>query len=296
MSERRKEANMRVGVVGLGIMGREIARNLATAGHSIAGYDTDPARLDDVAKFGVQAAESAAELAQRMDVIIVSLPSATALMGTAEDVAGAKCRGLILLECSTLDLTSKQKAREALSESGAVLLDCPLSGTGSQAVSGDLVVFGSGDKASFDTALPVMRAFSKRQQYVGDFGNGTKVKLIANTLIATHIAAAAEALTFAARAELDLGEVHLALSGSPAGSSMFDVRGAMMVKGEMLPAQMTQRLFQKDLNLIAEFADAVGAKLPLFDAARPHYDKAAAQLPETDTASIFDLIREESEH
>src|SRR5690349_8097017 len=137
-----------VGVIGVGIMGSAIARNVAKSGLPVVGYDPDPARMALLAEIGGRPLAGAAEVAAASDVVLTSLPSIKALDETAASIAGAARPGLVVAELSTLPIEVKERARDRLAAAGVPLLDCPLSGTGAQAVTGDLVIYASGDRAA----------------------------------------------------------------------------------------------------------------------------------------------------
>ena len=135
--------------------------------------------------------------------IILSLPSDAALQAVSDELAVACAAGTIVLETGTLPIAGKQKARELLAGRGVVLLDCPLSGTGAQAKNADLIVFASGDPKAIAECATIMAGFSRAHYDLGDFGNGMKMKLVANHLVAIHNVAAAEAILLGVRSGLD---------------------------------------------------------------------------------------------
>ena len=154
---------MNVGVIGLGIMGSAMSANLVKAGFSVHGYDVVPAQRKALIESGGHAAGSAAEVAGKAAVVISSLPSAAALHEVAAQI-DAQC---IVVETSTLPIEDKIRARDALAKKAITLLDCPLSGTGAQARTKDLTVYGSGDEAAFNTARPVLEGFARAHYYLG---------------------------------------------------------------------------------------------------------------------------------
>ena len=151
-------------------MGSAMAANLAKAGYRVHGYDIVPARRAALKKAGGTPQASIARVARAAEVLITSLPSAAALHAVADELAG---KGLVVIETSTLPIEEKERARAALATKGAVLLDCPLSGTGAQARAKDLVVYASGDRKAYARAAPFMPGFSRAQHYLGAFGNGS---------------------------------------------------------------------------------------------------------------------------
>jgi len=254
-----------VGVVGLGIMGSAMAGNLLKNGFKVFGYDVLAERRDALKKAGGVACGSPKEVAENAKVIITSLPSAEALHKVARQLSG------IVVETSTLPIEEKEKARLAFK---GTLLDCPLSGTGAQAKVGDLVVFGSGDKGAFTRALPTLKGFSRAQPYVGEFGNGSKMKFVANLMVAIHNVSAAEAFALGMKAGLSPRAIFDVQQSGAGTSRMFQVRGPMMVKGDYREVTMSNRLWQKDMKIIGEFATKLGVATPLFNASAAVYNTA----------------------
>ena len=181
---------MKVGVIGLGIMGSAMSANLLKNGFKVVGFDVLPKARAALKRARGDAAASPSEVFSRARIIITSLPSARALHEVCKAAEG---KGAIVIETITLPMSDKTRARDTLRKKGIILLDCPLSGTGAQAKVGDLVVFASGERAAFAKARRVMKGFSRDQQYVGEFGNGSKMKFVANLMVAIHNVSAAEA-------------------------------------------------------------------------------------------------------
>lgn len=284
----------RVGLVGLGVMGGAMAANLLERGFAVTGFDVDPARVERLAGLGGTAAASAAEVARAADVVLVSLPSeaAFAAVAIAEDGLAAGARdGLVVAETSTLSIASKERARAVLAARGTTLLDCPLSGTGDQAVHRDVIVLASGPEEAVAAAAPVFAGFARGHHHVGAFGNGTRMKLVANLLVAAHNVAAAEALNLARAGGLDLEQTLAVIADSAGTSRMFEVRGPKMVAGDYAPGVRTS-VFQKDLALIGDFAAEHEATAPLLSLCTWLYAAAAeAGYAEQDTASVFELLQ-----
>ena len=146
------------------------------------------------------------DVANQSDVVITSLPSIKAFQTVTEGEDGlsaAEKEGLIVVECSTLPIPDKQAAYNALEKVGSVLLDCPISGTGAQAATRDLSVYGSGNEDAYNTCKPVFQGFARHAFYVGEFGNGSKMKFVANHLVHIHNVASAEAMVLGMKAGLD---------------------------------------------------------------------------------------------
>ena len=251
-----------IGVIGLGIMGSAMAANLAKAGFTVQGYDVLPKR------------RTVGSIAQiDAPVVITSLPSAEALHVAANELLH-KC---IVVETSTLPINDKLAVKRILERKDIVMLDCPLSGTGAQARVKDLVVYASGDRKGFLKAKPYFPGFSRAHYYLGEFGNGSKMKFVANLMVAIHNVSAAEAFVLGMKAGLAPKDIFEVQANSAGSSRMFQVRGPMMVKGSYDDATMKNEVWQKDMKIIGEFASRLGVPTPLFDASAEIYKAAMAQ-------------------
>ena len=271
----------KVGLVGVGIMGSAILRNLIKAGFTVIGFDVDTARMHALSAAGGIAAGSPREVAEQADVIVTLLPGADILHDVITAPAGlvaANNRKLIVAGCGTFEISDKERCRTALEAAGMAMLDCTISGTGTQAKTGDLVVYASGRESLYPACLPVFSAFARATHYVGDFGNGSKVKFIANLLVAIHTAAAAEAMVLAQRAGLDLQAVYDLVKIGAGTSRMFEVRGPSMVAGEYDKNVASKiELWQKDMLVIDGFARALNCPIPLFAQSAQIYNAAVGQ-------------------
>jgi 3-hydroxyisobutyrate dehydrogenase-like beta-hydroxyacid dehydrogenase len=288
-----------VGVIGLGAMGSPVARALLTAGYRVLGHDVDAVRVARLTGLGGEAAASPAEVIAGAPVVLSMLPSAAALAKVCDDIAAGSSGRVppdaVLAELSTLGRATKVDARDRLAPLGISVLDCGLSGTASQAEQGDLVVYASGDRAAFERCGGAFDAMGRSIHYLGEFGAGAATKLVANHLVALHIAAAAEALLMAQRAGLDLDVTLAALTDGAGTSRMLEVRGPTMVSGAYLPASMRMELFLKDLGLIEALGAEVGSPLPLLAAVAAAYRAAvAAGMGALDTAAMFTWLEDRS--
>jgi putative dehydrogenase len=280
-----------VGMVGLGIMGSAMAGHLLGAGHDVLGTDVSQERLDALVTAGGRAAPDAAAVAREAEVVVTSLPNGEVALQVCRTLAEAGRPGLVVVETSTLSLEHKNGCRELLEAGGAVLLDCPLSGTGAQALERDVVVLGSGDEAAFESVRPVLEAFSRSVRHLGPFGNGTTMKLVANLLVAIHNASTAEAFALGVRAGLDPQQLYDTVRDGAGGSVIFDKRGPLMVTREYLPATARVSMFVKDVGLVQELAASVGLATPVLDATLPLYHRAVdAGLGDADAAALLDVL------
>jgi 3-hydroxyisobutyrate dehydrogenase-like beta-hydroxyacid dehydrogenase len=278
-------------MLGVGIMGLAMATNLVQAGFEVSGYDPDPKAMKRLKAAGGNACQSASDLASVVDVIISSLPGPEALHSATLQIASSGHRKLLVVETSTLDIADKTTARNVLKAQGIVLLDCPLSGTGAQAVRKDLTVYASGPKAAIRQLQPVFDGFSKNCFDLGAFGNGMKMKLMANLLVAIHNVSTAEALLLGQRWGIKPTTAVKVLSDGAGGSRMLQMRGPLMEgKGWKTPT-MKVGIWQKDMQLIAAALAEAQVPAPLFAATVPVYNAAMALgHAEHDTAAVFDVL------
>jgi len=284
--------NKTVGIVGLGIMGGAIARNLVERGWKVVGYDLDDARRAAMKQANITIAADVMGVAHDATIIMTSLPSAAAVEDVALAIAHSGQSPRIVVELSTLAIADKLRFEEILTKAGHIALDCPLSGTGAQAVQRDLVVYASGDGASIARCAELFADFAKQSADLGAFGNGSRMKFVANHLVAIHNVATAEAMILAQRAGLDPKMVIDMIGPGAGGSRMFQMRAPMMAEGAYQPATMKVSTWKKDMTIIAEFADDVGCATPLFTLTQPVYAEALAMgLGDHDTAAVFEVLK-----
>ena len=289
MPEKRKQT---VGIIGLGIMGSAMSKNLLEAGFPVRGYDISPAALAAFAAAGGQPTGSVAEAATGAEILITSLPSTAALRDVVRQLTGAPGPERVLAETSTFPLENKSAAETALREAGIVMLDCPLSGSGSQALVRDVLVYASGPRDAYELCLPVFQAFSRAPHYVGAFGNGSKMKYVANLLVAIHTVAAGEAFVLARKAGLDPAQMFEVVVDGAGGSSAMRTRGPMLIADRYLPIRtMPLELWRKDLRIIGEFANTLSCPTPMFSAAVPLFNAAVASgYGDQDTAAVCAVL------
>ena len=273
-----------------------MARHLLAQGHEIVGYDPAPAAQRRLRRSGGRVLGSATEVAARADVLISSLASVAALDDAVAHIVMAKRparRGsLIVLETSTLPLADKVRAERRLRKAGVIAMDCPISGTAVRLAERAWTIFASGPRAAYERVRFCLQAFTDNAPYVGAFGDGTRMKLIANHLVAILNVATAESLTFARRMGLDPRRVHALVGSSPiVGTGVYRLRGGFMVDRTYLPATMKVDVWQKDMQVIGDMARAVGAPVPLFAGCVPLYNAAMALgLAESDSAAVCEVF------
>jgi 3-hydroxyisobutyrate dehydrogenase-like beta-hydroxyacid dehydrogenase len=287
--------SIRAGVIGLGIMGGAFARHFTSAGVRTSGYDVLSANLALFAAHGGHACSSAREVAAHADIVITSLPHPAALddaLFGAQGLMSAERSGLLVIETSTLALEDKERARDRLATAGIGMLDAPISGTGPQAQAKDIAIFASGDRAEFDRARDTLSHLARSVRYVGAFGAGSKMKYIANLLVAIHIVGAAEAIVLGEKAGLDPALLVEVLADSAATSRMLEVRGPSMARGDCSTPMMKADVFQKDLDIIGKFARQSKCPVPLFSATVPLFGAVSARgMGLEDTGAVVSVLR-----
>jgi len=287
-----KRSKGTVGVVGLGNMGGAFARHLAAAGWRVLGFDIDAARKRAAARAGVEIAPDVKALVAEAPVIILSLPSPQALDATVAEITRHEIPGRIVVEAGTFTLDDKQRAEHALRKAGHVMLDCPVSGTGAQAAVKDIVIYASGDAKAIAKATRMFSDFSRAAYNVGEFGNGSRMKYVANLLVTIHNVASAEAMVLGIKSGLDPQMVYDLIRAGVGTSRVFEVRGPMMVKNRYDNASMSIKLYHKDIAVIEDHAAKLGVPTPLFSASIPVYSAALSMgYGEQDTASVCGVLQ-----
>jgi 3-hydroxyisobutyrate dehydrogenase-like beta-hydroxyacid dehydrogenase len=287
----RAKENGTVGVVGLGIMGGAFAKNLLADGWRVAGHDIDPGRRRALAKAGIEIMADIGRLAGAARTIITSLPDPAALETTVAAIAAARSRPLVIIETSTFMLADKLAAARVLKAAGHVMLDCPISGTGAQAKTKDIVVYASGDRKAIRRMRPVFAGFARAAHDLGALGNGSRMKFVANLLVAINNVAAAEAMVLGIKAGLAPQTIYEMVTSGAGNSRIFELRGPMMVRSRYDDPTMKVAVWQKDMQVIGEFANALGCPTPLFSATRPIYEAAlAGGHAMEDTASVCAVL------
>jgi putative dehydrogenase len=288
---RRAKKKGTVGVVGLGIMGGAFAKSLLADGWRVVGFDIDPARRRALARAGVEIAADAGHLAGAVRTIIASLPDPAALAQTVAAIVAARVRPLLIIETGTFALADKLKAARSLKAAGHVMLDCPISGTGAQAKTRDIVVYASGDRKAIKRLRPVFAGFARAAHDLGALGNGSRMKYVANLLVAINNVAAAEAMVLGIKAGLEPQIIYDMVASGAGNSRIFELRGPMMVRNRYDDATMKVSTWQKDMHVIGEFANALRCPTPLFSATEPIYAAALASgHGADDTASVCAVL------
>jgi len=285
-----------IGVIGLGIMGGVMAQELLKKGCPVLGFDIDKSAQKRLQKMGGKPLGSTTEVATQADVLIISLATTTALAHVVAEIAALpkreKTRPLVVLETSTLPISDKERAYEALKKRGITVLDCPISGTADRMKQRAWTVFCSGNKPAYQKTHAIFQVFTDNTPYVGAFGNGTKIKFAANHLVAIYNVAYAETLMLSRKMGLNPQDVLDLFGDSPViGTGVMRLRAPFMIKREYLPATMKVQVWQKDMQVIGDMARSLNCPTPLFNACAPIYTAAMAQgLALEDTASVHEVL------
>jgi putative dehydrogenase len=292
-----------VGIVGLGIMGSAFSRNLIAKGFRVIGYDVDQKARTSAAEAGVVIAESPRAVGEQVDCVLSSLPNPAAFhavmtgpdgLSSVSKRPSAASPGLIVVDTCTLTLEDKMQAYDAMQHKGITLLDAPISGTGAQAARADLVILASGDSAAIEKIQPVFMAIGRVAHDLGAFGNGSKMKYVANLLVTIHNVSSAEAFAFGMKSGIAPETIYKVLCGSAGSSRMFEVRGPKMVEANYTQeVSATHRMMVKDISIITDHAQAISCPTPLFSLAANIHAAAVAMGHEAyDTASVCAVLEE----
>lgn len=256
---------MKVGFIGLGIMGKPMSKNLLKAGYSLVVFGRNEASVKELVDAGAESATSAKAVAEQCDVVITMLPNSPQVNEVAlgEDglVDGAK-DGLVFIDMSSIAPLATQQIAKALAEKGVKMLDAPVSGGEPKAIDGSLSVMVGGDKDVFEQYYDLMKAMAGSVVHTGDIGAGNVTKLANQVIVALNIAAMSEALALATKAGVDPELVYQAIRGGLAGSTVLDAKAPMVLNRNFEPGFRID-LHIKDLANALDTSHGVGAQLPL---------------------------------
>lgn len=256
---------MKVGFIGLGIIGRPMAKNLLKAGHELVVFDFNKEAVSDLVAHGAEAAESGKEVAEQVSVVITMVPNSphvrAAVLGENGVAEGAK-PGTVVIDMSSIDPTESKAIGAELKKFDIEMLDCPVSGGEPKAIDGTLSVMCGGKKELFDKYYDLLMVMAGSVVYVGELGSGNVAKLANQMVVAINIAAVSEALTFAKKAGTDPELVYQAIRGGLAGSTVMDAKAPMMLAGNYKPGFRIE-LHIKDLTNALNAAHAISSPAPL---------------------------------
>lgn len=256
---------MKIGFIGLGIMGKPMSKNLLKAGYSLVVYDRNQASIDEVVSAGAKAAQSSQEIAEQCDVIITMLPNSPHVKEVALGESGiakyAKA-GTVLIDMSSIAPLASREIHDELAKKGIAMLDAPVSGGEPKAIDGTLSVMVGGDKALFDKHYDLMKTMAGSVVYTGGIGAGNVTKLANQVIVALNIAAMSEAFILATKAGVEPELVYQAIRGGLAGSTVLDAKAPMVLERNFKPGFRID-LHIKDLQNALDTSHGVGTSLPL---------------------------------
>lgn len=254
-----------LGFIGLGIMGKPMAKNLLKAGYSLLVFDLNKAAMEELVREGALPAGSSKEVAERTELIITMLPDSpdvkAVILGKDGVLEGIKPNSVVI-DMSSINPLVSQEIAEALKEKGAVMLDAPVSGGETGAIQGTLAIMVGGEKEVFDDYLEIFKAMGKNIVHVGEIGAGGYVKLVNQIIVAVNIAAVGEAFTLGVKAGLDPQVIYQAIRGGLAGSQVLESK-APMIFGRNFKPGFKIKLHHKDLNNALSTGKDLGVPLPL---------------------------------
>ena len=282
-----------IGSIGLGAMGGSYAFHLLNNGYEVLGLDPDIKNSDIFSKNGGIIVNNISDLLEKSNVIILSLPTVPIFKSVIKDIVenydGTKSK--ILIDMNTISLEDKLSAKNQLNKLNIEMIDAPVSGTGAQAKTKDLVIMSSGSRESISLCEKIFLSFSRENIFVGEFGNGIKFKILANLLVTVHNTATAEALLLGQKAGLDESLIYKVLNAGAAASVMLDKRMPLMISKNYEPATASMTIFLKDIDVIRQFLKNNNIHSPTFEAAAKVYDQAKLNIPSTyDTAAVFEQL------
>lgn len=255
---------MKVGFIGLGIMGKPMARNLIKAGHQLVVYDVLEASVGELVASGAGRGESARDVAARSEITITMVPDGpeveAAVLGPAGALEGA-APGSVIVDMSSISPLVARKVGDACAARGVDFLDAPVSGGEPKAIDGTLAIMAGGKQESFDKVLPLFQAMGSSAILTGSVGAGNVTKLANQIMVAVNIAGMGEALVLATKAGLDPEVVFNAVKGGLAGSSVLNAKAPMLISRNFKPG-FRIRLHQKDLRNALLAAEAMKVSLP----------------------------------
>lgn len=256
---------MKIGFIGLGIMGKPMSKNLVKAGYELVVYNRSKASVQELVALGAMEASNPAEVAKQCSVIITMLPNSPQVrevcLGT-NGIIEAASEGTVVIDMSSIDPVESKAIGAKLNEKGVELMDAPVSGGEPKAIDGTISVMVGGTKENYDKYYDLLMAMAGSVVYVGDLGSGNVAKLANQVIVALNIAAVSEAMTLAVKNGADPELVYQAIRGGLAGSTVLDAKAPMMMAHDFKPGFRIE-LHIKDLNNALNAGHATDTALPL---------------------------------
>lgn len=286
---------MKLGFVGLGIMGSAMAANLVKAGFDVTVWNRTPGKCAPLAAEGAKIADSPRAVAAAVDIVfaMMATPAAVKAVRDGSDgiIAGLQ-PGTGYVDMSTIDAETSLDSARLARERGALFLEAPVAGSRKPAEDGLLTIMAAGDQALYDRALPALERMGKKLLFLGEEGAGARMKLANNLIMGGMMAAFAEGMALAARSGLDLGQLLEVLDAGALANPMFRLKGAAVAANDSFPAAFPLKHMQKDLRLALRLAEQIG--LPLFTTATVNElfkEALSRDLGDADFAAVSRVIR-----
>jgi 3-hydroxyisobutyrate dehydrogenase len=279
----------RLGFIGIGYMGRPIARRLRESGFNVTAYDRDRSKAEELIRYGGTVAQSVGELSSTCNVVLSCLPSDEAVLGIYRGPDGVFAnarRGLLVIDLSTVYPSTSRELARLGSEHGVEVLDVTISGSTPAAENGLLTLFGGGNKECFDGAESIFRVIAHRYFHLGPSGSGATMKLVVNTLLGVGMQAIAEGVALGEKAGLDRNRLLDVLSQTAVVAPAHAGKLQRAMKSDYSP-QFPMRLMNKDFGLILNLAAAVGARMPAAGAAFEVNTKQSGEGAEQDFSAVI---------
>lgn len=256
---------MNIGFIGLGIMGRPMAKNLLKAGYNVTAFDINVSAIEEMQQSGAKGASSPREAAQGKDIIFTMLPNGNHVQSVLFDTNGvyeSASEGAIVIDMSSISPVTSREIAAKLATLSIGFLDAPVSGGEPKAIDGTLAIMVGGKENDFEQARPVLEAMGSVVTHVGDTGSGTTAKLANQILVNVHIAAMSEALILAAKAGIDIDKMYQAIRGGLAGSAVLDAKVPLILERNFVAGGRID-INAKDLTNVMETAHELEVPLPL---------------------------------
>lgn len=290
---------MKVGFIGLGIMGKPMAKNIINQGYETYLYDLNNEVIQELEKAGGHGCDSIKQVSEKSDIIFTMLPAAKhvqQVLFSEGGVAASAKPNSIVIDMSSVSSEDSQSFAKGLKEYGISFLDAPVSGGEPMAIEGTLSIMVGGDEAIFSHSLPVFQCMGKNVVYVGESGAGSIAKLANQIMVSIHLAALSEAAVFASKAGIDLEKLYQAISGGLAGSAVMDAKMPKIIARDFEPGGRIEINF-KDLNNVKETASSLGVPLPLTTQVREIFSSQVANGNATkDHSYIIDFFEKMANH
>lgn len=290
-----KENHMKLGFVGLGIMGSAMAANLVKAGFEVTVWNRTPGKCAPLAALGAKIAATPREVAEAADIVIAMMATPQAVEAArdgADGILAGLRPGKGYVDMSTIDVETSLESARLAREKGAMFLEGPVAGSRKPAEDGLLTIMAAGDRMLYDQALPALEKMGKKLLFLGEVGNGARMKLANNLVMGGMMAAFSEGMALAARSGLDLAQLLEVLDAGAMTNPMFRLKGEAVAANGHFPAAFPLKHMQKDLRLAIALAEQVGQ--PLFATASVNElfkEAVASGLGDSDFAAVSRVVR-----